>query len=94
MSENKTPAQKGQGALQAAVMWESAWAAATLGSSQSERQAQERLCRDTEAGGRVGHKGHRESVRLGTALWAPDENDPGSEPQKGISVQLFQTLKG
>lgn len=31
---------------------------------------------------------------LGAALRAPGESDPGNEPQKGLSVQLFQTLKG
>lgn len=61
----------------------------TLGSSQSEHQAQVGSAETLRLGRGWATRATGKVRGLGAALWAPGENDPGNKPQKGLSVQLF-----
>ena len=60
--KTKPPCRRGREALQTAVMWGSDWLLPTLGSSQSEHQAQVGSAETLRLGAGVGHEGHGEGA--------------------------------
>ena len=93
--ENKTPMQKGQrGPTDSSHVGVWLGCCPHWGPARVSARLRSALQRHWGWGQGWGTRATGKVRGLGTALWAPDENDPGNEPQKGISVQLFQTLKG